>query len=118
MGSFLIRHRTDSSRFCSFSAYTNCTNPHSIEVNKMLSFRSILLAVAAFATIASAIPTAPPSNDIVNRGGPASDFYFKRGHVNADLLLRSPMDSDAEINARADIPIKRGDDDYDAPGGY
>jgi hypothetical protein len=74
-----------------------------LKLNKMLSFCSILLAVAAFATIASAIPTAPPSNDIVNtrsEGGPASDFYFKRGHVNAERLLRLASESDAEINVR------------------
>ena len=39
-----------------------------VRLYKMLSFRLILLASAAFATIASAIPTAHPTSDNVDVG--------------------------------------------------
>ena len=91
----------------------------------MLSFRSILLAVAAFATIASAIPTAPPSNDaggisdiVITRlvGAEShSEFHadilpIKRDkayrsvhtnrHVDADLLIkRDPVHAEGYVNA-------------------
>ena len=95
----------------------------------MLSFLSILLAVAAFATMASAIPTAPRSYDaasgdtIVNSRSIQVDakrqYVDAYGNVDASPSRRSAdaASGDTIINSRsidakrhvhADIPVKRG----------
>jgi len=68
-----------------------------LKLNKMFSFRSILLAIAAFATIASAIPPAPHAAADADADADVnlpseyrrfvdddSDFLSKRAAVNAD----------------------------------
>jgi len=100
----------------------------------MLSLCSILLAVTAFATIASAIPIAPLSNDAGGIGDivktrsvrPEGDFVNTRsvnakGHFNADLLLRSDVAKghfNADLLGGRSVDASSDGDVYLPAGGY
>lgn len=89
------------------------STPSHIRLNKMLSFRSILFA-AAFATIASAIPTAPLSNDVRGIGdivrrdqarrsvSGESNANVDTAKVHVDTLKRRQIDT-AEADIEDDL---------------
>ena len=88
--------------------------PSHIRLNKMLSFRSIIFAAAAFASIASAIPTAPLSNDVRGIGdivrrdqarrsvSGESNANVDTAKVHVDTLKRRQIDT-AEADIEDDL---------------